>query len=309
MDKKLTSLDQVQELALRSASDSRGLVAELAEAMAGALEGLVGEDAALHITWSDVLASLEYEQAALEKELTELTEKKEALSEEISEIESFLASAERDIRDAISYVLGNTPPVAAVSQLPRSITSAKLLPFSYPRYIQYRFPFIEAISVVQNPRGMGTVDIYALKEDRQPLTDAEKLEVSAWLTDWFKPHYTCWMDKGYPVPWLSVSSGGSTAGNVKFYVPTTANVNITVFVRPARGYAFSEIEPLVEERLRSFFGIHLLGVGVSIADLGNLLFSMLEIENYRFALPASDLAARATVLPKVGNITIRELGG
>ena len=40
MDRKSTGLDQMQKLALRSASDSRGLVAELAETMAGTLEEL-----------------------------------------------------------------------------------------------------------------------------------------------------------------------------------------------------------------------------------------------------------------------------
>ena len=54
---------------------------------------------------------------------------------------------------------------------------------------------------------------------------------------------------------------------------------------------------------------YLLGKGVTLAFLGNLLYDLESVSNYRFALPASDLAARSTVLPKLGNITIRELGG
>ena len=97
--------------------------------------------------------------------------------------------------------------------------------------------------------------------------------------------------------------------NLQVLAPTTANVNITVSIRPAVGFTFAQAKEDAEAALRAAFTGALLGKGVTLAFLGNLLYDLESVSNYRFALPASDLAARSTVLPKLGNITIRERGG
>ena len=53
----------------------------------------------------------------------------------------------------------------------------------------------------------------------------------------------------------------------------------------------------------------MLGKEVTLAFLGNLLYSQESIQNYRFTSPAADLAASPTVLPCLGSVTITEWSG
>ena len=147
------------------------------------------------------------------------------------------------------------------------------------------FTGVAAAVAVRTPRGVGTVDLYVATDAGLP--DAELLqEIYSYLQEKRE---------------ISV--------NLQVLAPTTANVNITVSIRPAVGFTFAQAKEDAEAALRAAFTGALLGKGVTLAFLGNLLYDLESVSNYRFALPASDLAARSTVLPKLGNITIRELGG
>lgn len=147
------------------------------------------------------------------------------------------------------------------------------------------FTGVAAAVAVRTPRGVGTVDLYVATDAGLP--DAELLqEIYSYLQEKRE---------------ISV--------NLQVLAPTTANVNITVSIRPAAGFTFAQAKEDAEAALRAAFTGALLGKGVTLAFLGNLLYDLESVSNYRFALPASDLAARSTVLPKLGNITIRELGG
>lgn len=147
------------------------------------------------------------------------------------------------------------------------------------------FTGVAAAVAVRIPRGVGTVDLYVatdagipdetlLQEIREYLQ--EKREISVEL---------------------------------QVLAPTPVNVNINVYVQPANGFTFDEAKADAEAALRAAFTGALLGKRVTIAFLGNLLYDLESVCNYRFLLPTSDLAARATVLPRLGNVTIRELGG
>ena len=52
----------------------------------------------------------------------------------------------------------------------------------------------------------------------------------------------------------------------------------------------------------------LLGREVTLAWLGNLLYGLESVQNYRFSSPAADLPASVTVLPSLGTVTITEWG-
>ena len=49
--------------------------------------------------------------------------------------------------------------------------------------------------------------------------------------------------------------------------------------------------------------------GVTLAYLGNLLYRLESVENYRFTAPAEDIAASPTILPVLGGVAITELEG
>ena len=44
-----------------------------------------------------------------------------------------------------------------------------------------------------------------------------------------------------------------------------------------------------------------------LAELGSRLYSLPEVENYRFTAPAADAAAGDTVLPALGTLAVTEM--
>ncbi|MDE7219492.1 MAG: hypothetical protein K2O45_07715, partial [Oscillospiraceae bacterium] len=86
--------------------------------------------------------------------------------------------------------------------------------------------------------------------------------------------------------------------------PPAHAIDIAVAVRPAAGFTFEEAKGDVDRALREVFTGALLGKGVTLAFLGNLLYDLESVDNYSFAAPAADLEASPTVLPCLGNIRI-----
>ena len=56
-----------------------------------------------------------------------------------------------------------------------------------------------------------------------------------------------------------------------------------------------------------FFGGNLLGRPVRLAELGHLLYSVEDVENYHILSPAEDVAGADTVLPMLGTLNIAEM--
>ena len=54
-------------------------------------------------------------------------------------------------------------------------------------------------------------------------------------------------------------------------------------------------------------GKTLLGKGVTLAELGHLLYSLESVSNYHFTAPAADVAAVVTALPRLGSLTISDM--
>ena len=86
--------------------------------------------------------------------------------------------------------------------------------------------------------------------------------------------------------------------------PTVRTVDISVSLRPAAGFTFEEARAAVDAALREVFTGAMLGKSVTLAFLGNLLYDLESVENYRFTQPAADLEASPTVLPCLGKVNI-----
>ena len=144
---------------------------------------------------------------------------------------------------------------------------------------------IAAAMAVGRARGVGTVDLYVATEAGVP--DEETLQR---------------VDN-------ALQARREISVDLRVLRPTAVPVNIRVAVRPAQGKTFTQAKTDADAALRGAFTGALLGKGVTLAYLGNLLYSLDSVQNYRFTAPAADIAANPTILPTLGTVTIQELGG
>ena len=153
---------------------------------------------------------------------------------------------------------------------------------AYYEQVALSFPSVAAAKAVGRPRGIGTVDVYIATDAGLP--DEELLEaIRSYLQDRRE---------------ISV--------DLQVLAPQEQAVDIQVAVKCAQGYAFSEAKAQVEASLRAMFTGSLLGREVTMASLGDLLYHLDSIDNYRFSTPAADVPASPTVLPRLGTLTITE---
>jgi len=73
------------------------------------------------------------------------------------------------------------------------------------------------------------------------------------------------------------------------------------------GADFSAVKAAAEQALASFFSGRRLGGPVLLAELGDLLYHVEGVENYRLLAPAADLAAEDGTLPMLGRVTVTEM--
>lgn len=73
------------------------------------------------------------------------------------------------------------------------------------------------------------------------------------------------------------------------------------------GADFSAVKAAGEQALASFFSGRRLGGPVLLAELGDLLYHVEGVENYRLLAPAADLAAEDGTLPMLGRVTVTEM--
>lgn len=141
---------------------------------------------------------------------------------------------------------------------------------------------VAAAVAVRCPQGVGTVDLYVATDKGAP-DEALLKEISDFLQEKRE---------------ISVK--------LRVLAPTPVPVNITVALQPASGATFLTAKAEADAALRSAFTGVLLGKEVTLAYLGNLLYDLPSVKNYRFTDPASDVEASPTVLPTLGTVTITE---
>ena len=142
---------------------------------------------------------------------------------------------------------------------------------------------VAAARAVGRARGTGTVDVYVTTEAGLP--GAELLTgLQAVLQE-----------------------KREIAVDVQVKAPTVQTVNVAVSLLPAEGTDFETAQAAAEQVLTTFFTGRLLGEPVLLAELGSRLYSLPEVENYRFTAPAADVAAGDTVLPVLGTLAVTEM--
>lgn len=142
---------------------------------------------------------------------------------------------------------------------------------------------VAAATAVGRPRGVGSVDVYVATDKGIP--EAELLDtISAYLQQRRE---------------ISV--------DLQVLAPTTRAVDISVAILPSSYTTFEKAQSQVDAALRGAFTGSLLGKGVTLAYLGDLLYHLEGVSNYHIAAPTEDIAASPTILPMLGTVTITEL--
>ena len=142
---------------------------------------------------------------------------------------------------------------------------------------------VAAARAVGRARGIGTVDVYIATAAGLP--GAELLqEVQADLQE-----------------------RREIAVDVQVKAPTAAEIGISAELAIREGAGFSAVKAAAEQALAGFFSGRRLGKAVLLAELGDLLYHVEGVENYRLLSPAADLAADDTKLPVLGTVTITEM--
>lgn len=144
---------------------------------------------------------------------------------------------------------------------------------------------VAAALAVRCPRGVGSVDLYVATDAGIP--DQDLLRE---LNDYLQEKREISVD-------------------LRVLAPRPLPININVAIQRAGSATFEKARADADAALRSVFTGAMLGKEVTLAFLGNLLYSQESIQNYRFTSPAADLAASPTVLPCLGSVTITEWSG
>ena len=145
------------------------------------------------------------------------------------------------------------------------------------------YPGVTAAKAVGRAEGPGTVNVYVTGESGLP-----EGELLAGLQ-------------------AELQEKREIAVTVKALAPAARRVDVAVAVAPREG---ADREAVLEEARRAlaaFFGGRLLGRAVRLAELGNRLYALEGVENYRFTAPAADIPADSTVLPVLGTLEVTEL--
>lgn len=142
---------------------------------------------------------------------------------------------------------------------------------------------VTAARAVGRARGIGTVDVYVAGESGLP-GEALLEEVQTDLQE-----------------------KREIAVDVEVKAPAAVSVDVSVEVEADSSVGFAAVKPAAEKGVADFFGGHLLGQPVRLADLGNRLYALPGVTNYHFSAPTGDLAADDTVLPVLGTLTVTEM--
>ena len=146
-----------------------------------------------------------------------------------------------------------------------------------------RYPGVTAAKAVGRARGIGTVDVYVTGENGIP---------SAALLEGLQ---------------AELQEKREIAVDVQAKAPSPKTVDVRVAVRPREGADKQAVLTAAEQAVAGFFGGRLLGRPVLLAELGNRLYDLEGVENYRFSAPAEDVPADRTVLPVLGALAVSEM--
>lgn len=153
---------------------------------------------------------------------------------------------------------------------------------AYYEQVALSYNGVAAATAVGRPRGVGSVDVYVATDAGVP---GEELlsAIGSYLQERRE---------------ISV--------DLQVKAPTPVPVDIAVTVLSAPGSSFAAAQADVDAALRDLFTGALLGRGVTLAELGDVLYHLDTVQNYRFSAPAADVEASPTLLPTLGTVTVTE---
>lgn len=139
---------------------------------------------------------------------------------------------------------------------------------------------VAAVKVLGRNRGLGTVDVVIAAPNGVP-SDSLVAAVQA-----------------------DLAAKREIAVDVQAVAPTTVTVNVSVQVKEKTGYDGGAVRLAVTESLSAWFDGTRLGEPVLLTQLGQRIYGVDGVENYRITAPASDHAVTASQLPVLGTLTV-----
>ena len=142
---------------------------------------------------------------------------------------------------------------------------------------------VAAVSVLPRSQGIGTVDVVVATLSGQP--DEELL---GQLQEYFQ-------------------SRREIAVDVTVLAPEALTVNVSIQVKAKEGADQEAVEQAVEEEVRRWFSGERLGRNVLLAQLGSVIYSCENVENYAILSPAADQTVELDQLPTLGTLTVEAM--
>lgn len=142
---------------------------------------------------------------------------------------------------------------------------------------------VAAARAVGRARGIGTVDVYVATQAGVP--DEELLEEIE----------------------ADLQEKREIAVDVQVLAPTTEEVDVTLEIAVKDTESFETVKTRVEQCITDLFSGKLLGKAVRLAELGNRVYGVEGVENYRISSPEDDVEADDAVLPVLGTLTVTEM--
>lgn len=143
---------------------------------------------------------------------------------------------------------------------------------------------VAAATVVPRARGRGTVDVYVAGDAGLPGEDVLQAVGSR------------------------LAAMREIAVDVQVLAPTASEVPVEAEVQVEEGRDFEAVQARVAAALAGLFSGALLGKGMTMARLGQTIYAVEGVTNYRLFSPTADLAADPVVLPTLGAVTLRAMG-
>jgi uncharacterized phage protein gp47/JayE len=140
---------------------------------------------------------------------------------------------------------------------------------------------VAAVRVLPKKRGLGTVDIIITGVDGLP-SDTLLLHVLQRLNEMRE-----------------------ICVDIDVQKPTPISVNVSLAINTMDNANFPDVESAVRTALQGYFDGTLLGQNITLAKLGNLIYSVPGVRNYSITSPTEDIQVGDTELAVLGNVTVR----
>ena len=91
--------------------------------------------------------------------------------------------------------------------------------------------------------------------------------------------------------------------DVQVSAPTAVTVDMTIELDVEEGYSYNVTVVEVNRAIAKLFGGSMLGRNVLIAEIGNKIYNIDGVKNYKITLPANDLEIASDELPVLGTLS------